>query len=132
MASDDLVTVVSPLADDQLAHVSVLYEDTLSGLAVRPGGRYIDGTVGAGGHAAGILERSSPDGLLLGLDADEEAITRAGQRLAVFGPRVMLCRRNFSSLARGRKTWLCLRFRRWYLVGSGAQFPTIGQPGARL
>jgi 16S rRNA (cytosine1402-N4)-methyltransferase len=93
-------------------HIAVLYNDVLDGLAVRPGGRYIDCTVGAGGHAAGILARSSPDGVLLGLDADPEAIARTGRRLAEFGvtlasagraapsqARAILCQANFRDLA---------------------------------
>ena len=51
-------------------HIPVLYQEVLKGLQIKPGGRYIDGTLGGGGHAAGILEKSSPDGRLLGIDAD--------------------------------------------------------------
>jgi 16S rRNA (cytosine1402-N4)-methyltransferase len=62
----------------------------------RPGGRYLDGTVGAGGHAAAILERSSPDGLLLGLDVDPAALAVARRELARFGERAVLVRANFA------------------------------------
>ena len=68
-------------------------------LAPRAGARYVDATVNGGGHAAGIMERSSPDGELLGLDADPDAIARARERLAAFGTRVHLVHANFRALA---------------------------------
>ncbi len=71
-------------------HTPVLYQNVLSQLNLRSGGRYIDGTVGAGGHAAGILDGSSPLGKLLGLDRDLAAIEMARQRLQPFGDRVEL------------------------------------------
>jgi 16S rRNA (cytosine1402-N4)-methyltransferase len=79
-------------------HVPVLYAEALDGLHVRPGGRYIDCTVGGAGHAAGILEHSAPDGRLLGLDADPEAIALAGERLSSFADRVVLVNENFAHL----------------------------------
>jgi 16S rRNA (cytosine1402-N4)-methyltransferase len=75
-------------------HVSVLPQETLAGLALRPGGRYIDGTVGGGGHSEAILN-FAPDIELLGLDADPAAIERAALRLASFGSRVKLVNANF-------------------------------------
>jgi 16S rRNA (cytosine1402-N4)-methyltransferase len=80
-------------------HESVLFDEVLAFLAPRAGERYIDCTVNGGGHAAGILERSSSDGRLLGLDADEAALARARQRLAGYGDRVRLCHANFRELA---------------------------------
>jgi 16S rRNA (cytosine1402-N4)-methyltransferase len=80
-------------------HVSVLYHEALSGLCIQPGGGYIDATVGAAGHAAGILEASSPHGLLLGLDADPDAILYAGRALQRFGERVTLRTASFRHLA---------------------------------
>ncbi|GIV97053.1 MAG: ribosomal RNA small subunit methyltransferase H [Herpetosiphonaceae bacterium] len=80
-------------------HIPVLYNEVLDGLAVRPGGSYVDGTVGGGGHSAGILERSAPDGRLLGLDQDPEALAAAAERLRPFGERVTLVRANFRDLA---------------------------------
>jgi 16S rRNA (cytosine1402-N4)-methyltransferase len=79
-------------------HVPVLYQDTLDGLALRPGGLYIDCTVGSGGHAAGILEGCAPDGRLLGLDTDPEAIARTRSRLLPFSARVRLVQANFRDL----------------------------------
>jgi len=71
-------------------HTPVMLSETLEYLAVRPGGRYIDCTVGAGGHAAAILEACGPDGRLLGLDADPDAVAVARERLTAFGDRVTL------------------------------------------
>jgi len=71
-------------------HTPVLYQNVLTALNLHAGGHYIDGTVGAGGHAAGILERSSPDGRLLGLDRDPNALENAEIRLEPFGDRVSL------------------------------------------
>ncbi len=79
-------------------HVPVLYEEVLEYLAPRPGGRYIDATVGGGGHAEGILGRSSPDGRLLGVDRDPAALEVARQRLARFGDRVVLVQGSFRHL----------------------------------
>ena len=62
-------------------HVSVLYQPIITALRPRSPGFYVDATVGAGGHAWGILEQSSPDGKLLGLDVDPRALELAHQRL---------------------------------------------------
>src|SRR5690242_19381768 len=81
-------------------HLPVLAEEVLSMLAPAPGSLQIDATVGGGGHTARILEASNPDGRLLGLDADEAAIARVGERLqARFGSRLVLRRANFRELA---------------------------------
>jgi 16S rRNA (cytosine1402-N4)-methyltransferase len=79
-------------------HVPVLYNEVLDGLQPQPGGRYIDATLGAGGHAAGILAASGPDGELLGLDVDPDAISFAEQILGPFGDRVVLKTANFRQL----------------------------------
>jgi 16S rRNA (cytosine1402-N4)-methyltransferase len=80
-------------------HIPVLYKEVLAGLQVRSGGRYIDATLGAGGHAAGILEASAPDGRLLGLDADPDAVAYARERLQGFGERAVLWVGNFRHLS---------------------------------
>ncbi len=82
----------------QVVHVPVLYEEVLALLDPRPGGKFVDCTVDGGGHAYGILERSSPDGLLLGLDADPEVLPIAAQRLAPFESRFRLVHANFRHL----------------------------------
>lgn len=79
-------------------HKSVLLAEVIQVLQPHPGGIYIDGTVGAGGHAAAILEASAPDGQLFGLDRDQSAVKLAGQRLAEFGSRVHLVHSNFDQL----------------------------------
>lgn len=79
-------------------HVSVLLNETLDNLNIKPGGRYIDGTVGGGGHSEAILA-GAPDVELLGLDADPAAIERATLRLLSFGSRVKLVNANFSQLS---------------------------------
>ena len=81
-------------------HVPVLLEEAMTYLAPRPGGRYIDATVGTGGHAVEILRRSSPDGRLLGIDADPEALAVAEARLRPFAPRYVLVHGNFRHLER--------------------------------
>jgi 16S rRNA (cytosine1402-N4)-methyltransferase len=71
-------------------HTPVMFDEVLTALRPKPGGRYLDGTVGGGGHSEGILDRSSPDGRLLGTDADAQAITLAKERLNRFNGRVIL------------------------------------------
>jgi 16S rRNA (cytosine1402-N4)-methyltransferase len=85
-------------AADAGLHTPVLYQQVLSALQPRAGGRYIDGTLGAGGHAAGLLRASSPDGELLGLDRDPAALEAAERRLAEFTGRVHLRRASFTDL----------------------------------
>ena len=79
-------------------HKSVLLQETIQGLALKPGGRYIDGTVGGGGHSEAIL-RGAPGSHLLGLDADPLAIERTAARLASFEARVKWVNQNFSQLS---------------------------------
>ncbi|MBN1316403.1 MAG: 16S rRNA (cytosine(1402)-N(4))-methyltransferase RsmH [Anaerolineales bacterium] len=81
-----------------IGHVPVLYREALEALSIIPGGIYLDGTVGAGGHAAGILEQSAPNGQLLGLDRDPEAIELASRRLAGFGERVSLVNSSYHKM----------------------------------
>lgn|SRR5574341_96572 len=79
-------------------HIPVLLTAVLDGLAVRPGGLYIDGTLGAGGHAESILRASGPDGRLLGLDRDPAALEIAQARLADFGGRLAAVHASYEQM----------------------------------
>lgn len=80
-------------------HVTVMKDEALDLLQVRQGGRYIDGTVGLGGHTEAMLERSSPDGRVLGIDRDQKALQLASERLARFESRVVLVHGNYADIA---------------------------------
>jgi 16S rRNA (cytosine1402-N4)-methyltransferase len=81
-----------------LLHQPVLLEECLTLLGATPGALVVDATVGLGGHAEAILERTSPDGRLIGLDKDDEALQQAGRRVRRFGDRVQLVRTSFRNL----------------------------------
>lgn len=81
-----------------MSHQSVLYHEIIQALQPQTGGRYIDGTLGAGGHAWGILDASQPDGKLLGLDVDPQALGLAQERLASFGERVIVRQASYTTL----------------------------------
>jgi len=85
---------------DLLTHAPVLLHEVVEYLAVQPGGRYVDCTTGAGGHARAVMEAAAPGGLLLGLDADPVAISVASQNLASFSDSVQLVESNFRGLKR--------------------------------
>lgn len=80
-------------------HLPVLYKEIITVLDPKPSGRYIDGTLGAGGHSFGILTESSPTGKLLGLDLDPTAIKLATERLNSFGERAIIQRRSYTEMA---------------------------------
>jgi 16S rRNA (cytosine1402-N4)-methyltransferase len=86
-------------------HASVMVREVLAALNVRPGGRYVDGTVGGGGHALAIMEAASPGGSLLGIDRDPQALDRARRRLEAFGADVRLVQGDFMEMGR-----LCREF----------------------
>ncbi len=92
-----MTTRPNPSSDSP--HTSVMVDELLEFLQVRPGGRYIDCTVGAGGHSAAILEASSPDGRVLGLDADPQALAIASERLAPYAGRFELTQTYSSGAA---------------------------------
>jgi 16S rRNA (cytosine1402-N4)-methyltransferase len=79
-------------------HVPVLLAESADHLHLKPGAVVLDGTVGGGGHAETILDRTSPDGLLVGLDLDSEALEASAARLARFGERVHLVQASFRHL----------------------------------
>ncbi len=79
-------------------HISVLLNECIEALAIKPDGIYVDGTLGLGGHSSEIAKRLTT-GLLIGIDRDETAIERAGARLQPYGERVRLVHGNFSDVA---------------------------------
>ena len=82
-----------------MTHRPVLYKEIIHALQPQRGGHYVDGTLGAGGHARGILEACSPDGLLLGLDVDPQALALARETLAPYERRVHLVQASYISMA---------------------------------
>jgi 16S rRNA (cytosine1402-N4)-methyltransferase len=80
-------------------HIPVLYDEVLELLRPQPNGLYLDGTVGAGGHTAGILALSAPYGRVLAFDRDPEAIAFARQRLAQAGDRVTFVNASYAAMA---------------------------------
>lgn len=83
---------------NELAHIPVLLKETIDLLAPKPGGVYVDGTLGAGGHAAEILKRSAPNGVVIGLDQDADAVERCKKNLAAYGDRVFIRQANFRDM----------------------------------
>jgi 16S rRNA (cytosine1402-N4)-methyltransferase len=83
---------------DQSTHIPVLYTEVLDLLVPLPGGQYIDGTLGAGGHTTGILEASAPDGRVLVFDRDLEAIQFTRRRLERFGERVVYLNTSYAMM----------------------------------
>ena len=81
-----------------LTHKPVLLTESVEGLAVQKGGRYVDCTLGGGGHSLAILEQSSPGGQLIGIDADPEAIKKAAETLVSYKTSVLLVNDNFSNI----------------------------------
>ena len=82
----------------EFKHVSVLLEECIDGLNIRPDGIYVDGTLGGAGHSSRIAERLTT-GRLIGIDRDPVALKAAGQRLAPFADRVTLVHSNFCEIA---------------------------------
>jgi 16S rRNA (cytosine1402-N4)-methyltransferase len=80
------------------SHAPVLLSEALRALAVQPGGRYVDCTLGSGGHAVAILDNSSPGGQLLGIDADPYALEAARERLQHYKESALLVNDNFANL----------------------------------
>jgi 16S rRNA (cytosine1402-N4)-methyltransferase len=87
-----------------LPHRPVLYHEIIHALQPTRGSFYVDCTLGAGGHAWGILQASSPDGLLLGMDVDPQALELARQRLSIFGPRVFIRQASYVTLSEQLKS----------------------------
>lgn len=79
-------------------HIPVLYKEIIQYLQPRSGGHYIDGTIGTGGHAAGILEASAPDGRLLGFDRDPEAVAYVIDKLSNCSERITVVNKSFGDM----------------------------------
>ncbi len=79
-------------------HTPVLLQEAVDLLAPKAGGVYVDGTLGGGGHAAEMLKRSSPDGVLIGMDQDTEAVERCVANLAAYGDRAIIRQANFRDI----------------------------------
>ena len=84
---------------DGSPHQPVLYKEIIHALQPHAGGRYVDGTLGAGGHARGIMEASTPDGQLLGLDVDPQALAIARRNLAPYEHRIHLAQASYTTLS---------------------------------
>ncbi len=82
----------------EFQHISVLLNETVDSLSVHPGGVYVDGTLGGGGHSLEIAKRLGGKGTLIGIDRDEAAVCAAGARLSQFGETVRIVRGNYSSM----------------------------------
>ena len=83
-----------------MSHIPVLYKEIIHALQPQSGGRYVDGTLGAGGHARGILEACSPDGHLLGLDVDPQALALARETLAPYEQRAHLVQASYITITK--------------------------------
>lgn len=82
----------------EFKHTSVLYEEAIEGLNIKPEGVYVDGTLGGGGHAAGICEKLSAKGTLIGIDRDRDAITAATKRLQPYPCRKIFVQSNYAEI----------------------------------
>jgi 16S rRNA (cytosine1402-N4)-methyltransferase len=81
-----------------LRHIPVLVEEVMTFLKCEPGHTYVDATLGGGGHASEVLKRSAPDGVVIGMEWDEDALSEARKTLMPFGDRVKIFRENFIHL----------------------------------
>lgn len=82
----------------EFKHYSVLLNETIENLNIKPDGIYVDGTLGGGGHAYQAAGRLGVNGRLIGIDQDKDAIAAAGERLAEFGDKVTIIRSNYSNM----------------------------------
>jgi 16S rRNA (cytosine1402-N4)-methyltransferase len=87
-----------PITRTEIMHCPVMVSEVLDGLSLRPGGVYVDATLGLGGHTEAILSRCPEVKMVLGLDSDIEALEQAEYRLSLFGDRVRFIHSNFIHL----------------------------------
>lgn len=85
-------------AEREFKHLPVLFSEVMQSLNLRSGTVFVDGTLGGGGHAEGILHRTAPDGVVIGIDQDADALAAAGARLAPYGGRFRPVRANFAEI----------------------------------
>ncbi len=111
--------------DTSPPHQSVLYQEIIDYLSPHPDGLYIDATLGAGGHAWGILNAALPGGQLLGLDLDPQALDIASQRLSVFSERAYPAE-TFISIYGRRSTPAGVETGGWDCHGSRRVFHAVG------
>src|SRR5574344_1713194 len=82
----------------EFKHKSVLLNETIESLNIKPDGIYVDGTLGGGGHAYEVCKRLGEHGRFIGIDQDAEAIEAAGSRLSEFGDKVTIVRSNYVNI----------------------------------
>lgn len=109
----------------QFSHQPVLLTEVVSALQPKAHGRYLDGTLGGGGHAEAILEASSPDGFLYGCDRDSEALAAARQRLTPYADRLETHHCNFTEADR----WVAPRSLDGILLDLGVSSHQLDTPG---
>jgi 16S rRNA (cytosine1402-N4)-methyltransferase len=102
--------MIKPDAEEHLPHLPVLYHESIDLLKPKNNGKYVDGTLGAGGHAEGILKASQPKGMLLGIDVDSEALEIAKKKLAQFGERAQIINESYANLPKSLQSlgWKCV------------------------
>ena len=83
----------------EFIHKSVLFDECMEGLNIKPDGIYVDGTLGGGGHSSGICEKLGPDGILIGIDRDRDALDAASKRLEQYDCQKYFVQSNYSDIA---------------------------------
>jgi 16S rRNA (cytosine1402-N4)-methyltransferase len=85
---------------DYSFHKPVMLKEAIDSLDCKPGGIYLDGTIGGGGHAYHILTKTAPDGILIGIDADDDALATSERILELFAKRKILVKGNFADIGK--------------------------------
>ena len=83
----------------EFKHVSVLFDECMEGLNIKPDGIYVDGTLGGGGHSSGICELLGSEGTLIGIDRDQDALNAASKRLEKYNCKKIFVQSNYSDIA---------------------------------
>ncbi len=114
-------------------HQPALLSEVLGRLAVRPAGRYVDGTVGDGGHALSLLRASAPNGSVLGIDLDPRSLARAAARLAPFGDRFTPAQGSYADMVSlARQVWPPQALADGILLDLGISSRQVDAPGMGL